>query len=105
MRKLKLNKKGVLGMNTAAAFVVGLLSLAIVGIAVLITLNALNATSVATTETTSIVQNVSVGLTSLFTQAGTWFTLLSVVIIILIIAVVIFVVRRFGDTGTGGGTL
>ncbi len=109
-------------MNTASAFVIGLLTLAVIGVAVLVVLGAIpttdtpnvnegaaacNATDrTACVSTGALVSgNVSGGLTSLFTQAGTWFTLLSVTIIILIISVVIFVVRRFGDTGTGDGTL
>ena len=41
---------------------------------------------------------VTGGIANLFGNAGTWFTLLSVVIIILAIGVVIYAVNRFGGS-------
>jgi len=45
--------------------------------------------------------NISSGTTDFFSNTGTWFALLAVVVIILIIAIVIFAVNRFG--GRQGG--
>ncbi len=96
------DKRGVMGLSTAQAFVVGLLSLVIIGVLTIIVLNSLNSTSVSTTDTTNIVNNASAGLVTFFTNTGTWLTLLSVVVIILIIAAVIVVVNKFSGPGAGG---
>lgn len=103
LNKLNKDKRGVLGMGTAGGFLLGMLTLAIIGVAVLITLNALNNTSVATSSTTNVVGNVSSGVDSFFSNSGTWFSLLAIVVIILIISVVIFAVQRFG--GSAGNDL
>ena len=50
-------------------------------------------------EMNSVTQNVSVGIISFFTNAGTYFALLGVVVIILIISLVVVVVNRFGGEG------
>lgn len=97
MKRSAKDKRGVMGLSTAQGFLVGLLSLVIIGVLVIIVLNSLNSTSVATDQTTAIVNNASNGLGSFFGNTGTWLTLLSVVVIILIIAAVIVVVNRFGS--------
>lgn len=49
-----------------------------------------------------LVSNVTSGATTFFTNASTWFTLLSIVIIILIIGIVIVAVNRYsGREGSG----
>ncbi len=105
MRKITRDKRGVMGLSTAQAFVIGLLSLVIIGVLTIIVLNSLNdtsvlpASSVGANATNDIISNTSAGLVTFFTNTGTWLTLLSVVVIILIIAAVIVVVNKFsGDT-------
>ena len=94
------NKKGVLGLDTAKLFVLAILSLVIIAVVTLIVLDSLgDATTL--TESSEIINNTSEALADFFADAGTWFTLIGVVIIILIIAVVIVVINRFG-TGAGG---
>ena len=106
-KHLKMNKRGVLGLDTAKDFILAILILSIVAFAVVIALNALNdsnaapAGSTAANVTTSIFQNTTTGVETLFASANTWFALLAVVIIILVIAVVILAVSRF--SGRGGG--
>lgn len=50
----------------------------------------------------SIESNISNGTTSFFSNAGTWFALIAVVVIILIVTVVIFAVNRFGGSRNSG---
>lgn len=105
MRKIIKNKKGVMGLSTAQAFVIGLLALVIVGVLTLITLESLRGIGVSTgniNSTGNIINNTTSGMTTFFTNVPTWLTLLAVVVIILIIAAVIFVINRFGG-GTGAG--
>lgn len=103
MRKI-CNKKGQMGLDTAKAFILAILGLAIISVATLIVLNALRESDATDTRAMSIVNNTSEALADFFANASTWFTLLSVVVIILIIAVVIVVVNRFGGSGgTSGG--
>jgi len=100
-----LNKKGVLGLDTAKLFVLAILSLVIIAVVTLIVLDALDNVSTSgdylDNTTNEIIGNTSDALSDFFNDTGTWFTLIGVVIIILIIAVVIVVINRFG---TGGGT-
>lgn len=98
----KINKKGVMGLGTAQAFLIGLLALVIVGVLTLIVLDSLQTTSVGTAATSNIINNTSSGLNTFFTNVPTWLTLLAVVVIILIIAAVIFVINKFGR---GSGSL
>ena len=101
-------KKGILGLNTVKAFVVVLLSLAIVGVVTLVVLGALNNTNInpagsqAANGTDNIISNVSAGIENFFTNSVTFFALLAVVVIILIIALIIVVVNRFGGETTRG---
>ncbi len=98
----KLGKKGQLGMDVAKGFVLAILTLAVIAFAVIIALDSLQNTSVSTGQTGAIVNNVTVGVATFFSNATTWFTLLAVVVIILIISVVIFAVNRFGGSAGGG---
>ena len=101
-------KKSILGLNTVKAFIVVLLSLAIIAIVTLVVLGALAnanispANSASANGTNAIIQNVSTGIVSFFTNSGTYFALLGVVVIILIISLVVVVVNRFGGTAEGG---
>ncbi|MGV9141816.1 MAG: hypothetical protein ACOC1X_02650 [Promethearchaeota archaeon] len=94
-------KKGQMGIGVAKTFVVGLLSLVVIGVTVMIVLNSLGDTSVVEDDnaTQSVIDNASGGLGDFFTNTGTWLALLAVVIIILIISAVVLVVNRFGEGG------
>ena len=98
---LKKDKKGVLGLDTAKLFVLAILSLVIISVVTLVVLDSLQGAS-SVVETSEIINNTSAGLADFFSEVGTWFTLIGVVIIIMIISVVIVVINRFG-TGAGGG--
>lgn len=104
---MKKDKKGVLGLDTAKLFVLAILALVIISVVTLIILDSLEGTattgSSADTYSSNIINNTSLALSDFFANAGTWFTLIGVVIIILIIAVVIVVVNRFG-TSAGGAS-
>ena len=105
---LQKNKKSILGLNTVKAFIVVMLSLAIIGVVTLIVLGAIQNANIATAGssaangTASIIANTSNGLISFFGNATTFFSLLGVVVIILIISLVVVVVNRFGGTAGGG---
>ena len=105
LKSILKEKKAVLGLDTAKLFVLAILSLVIISVVVLIVLDELNGISSSGSytdnKTGEIVGNTSGALADFFADAGTWFTLIGVVIIILIIAVVIVVINRFGAGGTG----
>lgn len=107
LSKIKMTKKGQVGLDTAKNVMLALLTLSVIAFAIIVALaslnnsNALTAGSLEAEQTTSLLQNVSGGVTDFFSNAGTWFSLLAIVIIILIIAIVIFAVNRFG--GNNGG--
>ena len=104
----RMDKKGVLGLETAKAFIILILTLAVIAFAVVIALSELNDTSVLTSgsqadnDTDNIINNVTGGITDFFSNAGSWFSLLAIVVIILIIAIVIVTVNRFGGSAQGG---
>ena len=105
MEKLKLklmNKKGVVGLETGKQVMLALMTMGIIAFALIIALNQLNSTSVATTQTTNIVNNITGGVETFFSNAGTWFALLAIVIIILIVVVVMKSVNSIGGGKQGG---
>ena len=97
-KKISMNKKGQLGMDVAKSFMLGLMTLLVIGVTVLIVLSSLGDTSVVSgdNDTANVIGNGSAGISEFFENTTTWLALLGVVIIILIIAVVISVVNRFG---------
>ncbi len=99
---LKKDKKAVLGLDVAKLFVLAILALVIISVVTLIILDSLTDTT-DLVEESEIVNNTSEALADFFADAGTWFTLIGVVIIILIISVVIRVVNGFGTSGGGAG--
>ena len=105
---IKSKKKSILGLNTIKAFIVVLLSLAIIGVVTLVVLQALNDSSITTAGSTAangtanIIANVSGGITDFFSNSTTFFALLAVVVIILIISLVVVVVNRFGGGASEG---
>ena len=105
--KQRMNKRGVLGLEIVKAVLLSLLGLAVISVAVLIVLGALNSTSTdagISGNISLITNNISFGVTQFFGNIPTFFTLLAVVVIILIISIVIVAVNRFG-TGPGAGGL
>ncbi len=104
----ELNKKGQVGLDTARAVMLALLTLGVIGFAIIVALASLNdsdaltAGSLEKNQTTSVLQNITGGVATFFSNAGTWFSLLAIVIIILIIAIVIFAVNRFSGGNRGG---
>ena len=112
MLKSKFTKKGILGLNTVKAFIITMLSLAIIGVVTLIVLGAIQnaniapAGSIAANGSAAIITNISTGIIGFFGNALTFFALLGVVVIILIISLVVVVVNRFGgEAQTSGGSL
>ncbi len=110
LKMRKINKKGILGLDTVKTVIVTLLVLAVTSIAVILALVSINdsniftANSQAANDSTFIVNNVTSGVTEFFSQVPTFMTLLGVVVLILIIAIVIVAVGRFeGGGGRGGG--
>jgi len=98
LNKLRQNKRGVMGLDTAKAFVIGLLSLVLIGVVTMIVLVQLGNTSIVSSDndTQAVVGNATSGLSDFFSNTTVWLSLLGVVIIILIIAAVVAVVNRFG---------
>jgi len=102
MESILERKKGQLGMDVAKSFMLGLMTLLVIGVTVLIVLNSLGETSVISgdADATAVIGNGSEGITDFFSNTTTWLALLGVVVIILIIAIVISVVNRFGGGRT-----
>lgn len=104
---IRMNKKGQVGLDTAKAVMLGLLTMVVIAFAIIIALASLNSSNVTTAgslernQTTNIFNNVSTGISGFFSNTGTWFSLLAVTIIILIITIVIFAVQRFGGGSRG----
>lgn len=102
IKPLKLDKKGVLGLDTAKVFLISLLTLAVIAIAVFLALVSLRDSGVISETyaeynyTQAIILNITEGSTNFFKQIPTAFTLLGVVLIVLVIAIVIIAVSRFG---------
>ena len=97
MRKLT-SKRGVMGLDTAKAFLLGLLGLVLIGVVFMIVLVQLGQTDIVSTDndTQAIISNATSGTASFFSNIGIWMSMLGIVIIILIISAVIVVVNRFG---------
>lgn len=101
-----LNKRGQVGLDTGKAVMLALLTLSVLAFAMIVVLTQLNTSSTAVAgagstsanQTANILNNVTGGVESFFTNAGTWFALLAIVVIILIVAIVIFAVNRFGGS-------
>ena len=107
MKSLMRKKRSILGLNTVKAFIVVMLSLAIIGIVTLIVLGAISDANITantnvTQGTNAIINNVSQGIQAFFSNSVTYFALLGVVVIILIISLVVVVVNRFGGGNTAG---
>ena len=100
------DKKGQMGLDVAKSFVVGLLSLVLIGVVTMIVLVQLGDTSIVSddNDTQAVVSNATSGLNDFFSNSTVWLSLLGVVIIILIISVVVGVVNTFGQGSQAQGT-
>ena len=102
------NRKGQVGLDTAKSVMLTLLVIGVIGFAIIIALASLNNSNATTAgslernQTTNIFNNITSGTANFFSNTGTWFSLLAIVVIILIIAIVIFAVNRFGGAGQRG---
>ncbi len=100
------NKKGAGVLDMATKVFGALLVLGVMGFVFVIIFGNLQGSSGFTSgsqgynDTQDITQNLTAGAASFFANAGTWLTLLSVVIIISIVALVIAKVK--GGRGEGG---
>lgn len=96
----KNEKRGVMGIEVAKAFIVGLLSLILIGVVTMVVLVQLGNLSIVSSDndTQSVVGNATSGLSSFFSNTTVWLSLLGVVIIILIISAVVAVVNRFSSS-------
>jgi hypothetical protein len=96
------SKKGVLGLDTAKAVILSLLTLSVLFIAVVLALttlgnsNILTAGSAGQIAMNNTINNITAGGATFFSYVPTFFILLAVVVLILIIAIVIVAVSRFG---------
>ena len=99
MRKLT-QKKGVMGLDVAKAFIIGLLSLILIGVVSMIVLIQMGNLAIVSenNDTQAVISNGTSAISEFFSNTSVWLSLLGVVIIILIIASVVAVVNRFGDT-------
>lgn len=108
--KLSMDKKGVLGLDTARDVMIFLLSLAVIAIAVFLALVSLQNSNLFTTGSTAanntnfIINNITSGTTAFFTNIPTVFTILGAVVIILAVTLILFAVNRFSQS-TGSGSL
>jgi len=99
------------GMKTVTKFFVAILSLGVLAFALIIVLGNLEDSSgfstgsVNANRTADTLANITAGTTAFFTNAGTWFTLLSIVIIIAIVVLVIVFVRKSTAGGGAGESL
>jgi len=106
LRKIKSDKKGVLGLDTVRAVMIGFLVLAVIGVAIILALVSLRDSSIFTSgsqeqnDTTNIVNNITDALVDFFSNTTTIFAILVVVVIILAITIIILAVSRFGGQGS-----
>jgi hypothetical protein len=104
---LKMDKKGVLGLETVKETIVYLLILVVTVIAVFLGLNALlnagvfPAGSANLNNTNLIVSNITYGATTFFSIVPTIFTVLGVVVLLLVIGLILYAVYRFSSRSDG----
>ncbi len=109
-KEKKMNKKGVLGLDTTRDVMIFLLTLAVVAIAVFLALVSLQDANLFTTgsqaanDTDSIINNITTGAAGFFDNIPTVFTILGAVVIILAVTLILFAVNRFSSS-TGSGRL
>jgi len=98
--KIFKNKKGSV-LDMAEGFIISLFIIAVVAFSAILALTSLGQSSVfpagslSYNQSQDVIHNVTTGTSSFFANAGTWFSILSVVIIIGLIALIILYVTRF----------
>jgi len=103
------SKRGVLGLDIAKAVILAFLTIAVLGVVAIVALVSLKDANILTSgtseynQTQNIINNVTSGAASFFSNAGTIFTILGVVVIISAIAIIVVIVNRFGTGARGGG--
>ncbi len=111
LAKRSLNKKGAFGLDVVGDTMVQLLTLAIIGVAVIMALVTLNSSSLFTAnstpanQTNAITQNVTGGVAAFFGNSTTFFNILAAVVIILFISLIIYAVYRFSNRAQSNESL
>ena len=101
------DKKGIFGLTAIQQFFVVILGIALLAYVIVIIMGTLSnanivpAGSVAATQTTSILQNVSNGVTGFFSAINPVYAILAVLVIILVLVVLVRVVSA--PTSQSGG--
>ena len=105
-----MDKKGVLGLETASEAFKAILVLAVVAIAMFLVLSTLNdanlfaAGSRAANDTTNVINNITTGVASdFFASIGSVFSILIAVVIILVVVLIFVGIRRIGGSEGAGG--
>lgn len=104
----RMNRKGVLGLDTASSAFKAILVLAVVAIAMFLVLSTLNDANLFTTgsqsanDTNNLINNITAGVTdNFFASIGSVFSILIAVVIILVVVLIFVAIRRIGAE-TGG---
>lgn len=104
----KMDKRGVLGLETVGSVIITLLVLAVTAIAVFLALVSLQNANLFTTASASanntnyIINNITGGTTTFFNNIPTIMTILGAVVIILAVTLILFAVYRFSNRSEGG---
>ena len=102
-----MDKKGTVGLGTGKKVMLALMTIGVLAFAIIVVLVQLEASnpavagSTAANQSTNIINNITGGVESFFSNAGTWFALLAIVVIILIVVIVMKSVNGIG--GSKGG--
>ena len=112
MKSKRMNKKGMgYGINVVLTVALGLFVLLLVAVAVLVGSYALLNSSIFSTgstgynQTSSMVNNLTNGVTTFFASSGTFFSILVVVVIMILLGLMIGAVwyfTKFGGSGSSG---
>ena len=96
----KMNRKGVLGLETVIVVIISLLSLAVTAIAIFLALTSLQDANLFTTgsqsanDTDQLIVNITSGTTDFFANIPTIMAILGAVVIILAVVLIILAVSR-----------
>ena len=110
--EIKMNNRGILGLDVVRSVIVFFLIMAVTAIAVFLALVSLQNSGIFPTgsqsanNTNLIINNITQGTTQFFGNVPTIFVVLGAVVIILAVTLIIAAVYRFGsDAGSGSGSL
>lgn len=104
LKKLKQNRNGIFGLDSAKVFFSVLLGIALLSFVIIIIMGTLQDTNVTTNAqaanaTQNVLGNVTGGIVDFFSNLSSVFVILAVVVIILVLVVL---VRVVGGGGKGG---